>query len=156
MSSPDKSAERIWRQDKLPVVYRESHGKPLLVRLPYDPNNGVWLKAAHRRNPVWLEQFKCWRVPHSWFDEIITECLSRFGSVYVIQPYREQEKCAPACWNAKGFECECSCMGQYHGSEGPYGKWYVISDTFAVTWKSRQLACRLIERRGLPIEIPDI
>lgn len=156
MNSPDEKAKAIWRQGQNPVVYRESKGKPLKVRLPFDLNNGAWLKADHRRNPVWIKQFKCWEVPHSWFDDVIAQCLSRFSSVYVIQPYREQEKCAPACWNAKGFECECSCMGEYHGSEGPHGRWYVVSDTFAVSWQDRELACRLIERCDSPTEIPGI
>jgi len=37
--------------------------------------------------------------------------LAKYSKVYVIQPYREQEKCSPTCQNAIGHECQCSCMG---------------------------------------------
>ena len=117
-----------------------------MVKLPYAPGNGDWLRSDHRRKPEWVKQYKCWETPKSWFEDVVRRLLQRFGRVYVIQPYRTQEKCAPACWNATGVECECSCMGANHGSGDPQGKWHVVSDTLAVSWHGRPLGCRLIER----------
>jgi hypothetical protein len=117
-----------------------------MIHLPYHADNRIWLRGDHRRKPIWNAEYRCWEVPQSWFEDVVTQCIHRFGSVYVIQPYRVQEKCAPACWNAQGFECECSCLGANHGCQNPTGNWRVISETFAVRWHDQQLACRLIER----------
>jgi len=146
MGAGDKNAAAIWRQTKIPVIYRQGGSEPLMIRLPYAADNRTWVKGDHRRKPEWIAKFHCWETPKSWFDNVIARSLRKFGRVYVIQPHRVLEKCAPACWNAKGFECECSCMGANHGSQSPSGKWRVISDTFAVQWHDRQLACQLIEQ----------
>ena len=76
----------------------------------------------------------------------IERSLAEYGKVYVIQPYREQEKCSPACQNATGHECQCSCMGLYHGA-GNDGSWFEVSDTFAARWGEQELACRLMTAR---------
>jgi hypothetical protein len=135
---------RVWRQARIPVVYRQGGGDPLLVRIPYGPDNKTWIRGGRRHKPQWNAEHGAWEVPQSWLDAIIPACLNRFGKVYVIQPYRQQEKCAPACWSAKGYECQCSCMGANHGSQHPSGNWRIVSDTFAVRWHDRELACRLI------------
>lgn len=152
MTALNRSIPEIWHQTNIPVVYRHGGGKALMVRLPYAPDNRDWLREGHRKRPEWDAAKKYWRLPASWFDDIITRALHRFGRIYVIQPYRIQEKCAPACWNAKGFVCECSCMGNNHGSQHPAGSWRVISETFAVQWNGRELGCRLIERVTIPGE----
>lgn len=36
-------------------------------------------------------------------------------------------------------------MGEKHGSANSAG-WYVVSDTFAFRWETREMACRLIVR----------
>jgi hypothetical protein len=128
------------------VIYRPGGSEPLMVKLPYGRDNRSWLQNDHRRKPVWIARFRCWEIPKSWFDDVVERSLQRFDRIYVIQPFRVQEKCAPACWRAQSFECECSCMGANHGSESPAGKWWVISDTFALQWQGRELACRLIKK----------
>jgi len=148
MERQDPKLHEIWAQKTIPVVYRQGKSKPILLRLPYADNNRDWLKGEHKRDPKWTPKFKCWETPKSWFDDIIRRTLKRFGRVYVIQPYQEHQKCAPACWKATGFECECSCMGENHGSGNPAGKWHVVSETFAVQWNAREYACRLIVASG--------
>ena len=109
---------------------------------------GYWKKrAVAKRKSYWREiESNAIQTAHTSFGaSATTPCRLRFGRVYVIQPYREFEKCAPACWNATGFTCECSCMGKNHGSM-PGGRWWVVADTFAIQWQGRRLACRLIER----------
>lgn len=150
MAESDQQAAAIWRQAKVPVVYRRGGSQPLMIRLPYAPDNRAWLRSDHRRKPEWNNQFRCWETPKSWLEDVARRLLARFARVYVIQPYTAQEKCAPACWNATGIECECSCMGANHGSGAPSGKWHIVSNTFAVQWHDRQLACRLIERPKAP------
>jgi hypothetical protein len=147
MEAQDQTAAAIWKQTKIPVLYRRGRGIPLMLKLPYSRDNFDWLRNDSHRKPDWNARYKCWEVPNAWFDDVIRRSLQRFGRIYVIQPFRALEKCAPACWNAKGFECECSCMGKNHGSEIPSGNWWVISETFAMQWQGRELACRLVEAR---------
>src|ERR1700722_8528253 len=126
MGEQPKSAAAIWHQKIIPVVYRPGGGLPLLVRLPYAENNYEWLRGDNRRKPKWLATFKCWEVPNTWLNDLVRELVLQYERVYLIQPHNAIEKCAPACWNATGFECQCSCMGQNHGSQSGEG-WYVVS-----------------------------
>jgi hypothetical protein len=145
MENRDPNLVRIWRQKTIPVVGRKGKEKPLLVKLPYSEDRFEWLRNGRRTKPEWLNIYKCWKTPSSWFEDSVKRCLERYERVYVIQPYREQQKCAPACWNATGVKCECSCMGENHGSGNPAGKWHVVSETFAVHWGERKYACRLLK-----------
>jgi len=137
---------QIWRQGEIPVLVRTLRAG-LRVRLPFREYNRAWLRGERRSRPKWDRERLFWTVPKSWFNQLVEQCLATFGRVYIIQPYREQEKCAPACWNAVGDECQCSCMGEYHGSNGPSGRWKVVSDTFATQWGEEAIACRLMRRR---------
>lgn len=139
--------EQLWRQRSVPVLLRRGKGHTLLVRLPYAADNLSWLRTGRRRKLVWCPAPKgYWNLPASWFNDLVERCLSRWGRAYVIQPFCRQEVCAPARWHAEGHECNCSCMGANHGSQSPAGQWLVVSETFAVQWGRRTLACRLIEK----------
>lgn len=137
---------QLWNQTAIPVLYRRGPGNPLLVRLPFDPTNRAWLQISGRKNPLWDARAKSWELPQGWFNDLVTRCLERFGRAYIVQPYREQEKCAPACWTAQGEVCECSCMGVNHGASSPGGHWKIVSEAFATRWGERQFACRLLAR----------
>lgn len=144
MQRQDPKLRKIWSQKTTPVAYRQAGSRSVLVRLPYASDNRSWLKDDHRINPRWDRRYRCWETPRAWFESLVQSTLRRFGRIYVIQPFRLQQKCAPACWNAGGFECECSCLGANHGSGNPSGRWYEISETLAVNWGERQYSCRLI------------
>jgi hypothetical protein len=135
----------IWNQHRVPVILNRGKGKKPRLRIPYSVERPrAWIKAGHRLNPVWCYGDHYWEIPSAWFSEMVRRCIFRFGSVYVIQPYHEHEVCAPACWNARRDECECSCMGANHGRGRPEGHWTIISEAFAIrqgdeTWACRQL-----------------
>jgi hypothetical protein len=145
MDSRDPRLREIWRQSEIPVVFMQEKSKPLLFRLTLTDEDFNWIRGERRRGPLWNDQYNCWETPVAWFDDLIQRGLKKFGKVYVVQAYKEQQKCAPACWGAKGFHCECSCMGVNHGSGHPGGNWREVSDTFAFNWGERQYACRLIK-----------
>ena len=147
----ERSAAAIWRQTAIPVIYRPGKGHPLLVKFPWGEDNGVWLRGERQRRPQWNDQWRCWEVPLAWINDTVRRFIFRFGHTYLIQPYREKEICAPACWYAHGFECECSCMGKNHGDGRPDGKWYVKAETLAIRWKERKLSCQLITRAEKPL-----
>ena len=137
----------VWHQKRIPVIMRRTgKGQHLLARLPYTETNREWLRNKRRTAPVWNSSKKYWELPKAWFNDFVNRSLERYGKVYIIQPYREQEKCAPACMNAIGHECQCSCMGQNHGA-GNDGTWFEVSETFATRWSNLQIACRLLTAR---------
>lgn len=140
--------EYVWRQQKdVPVILRRTGKAPMLrLRMPLAEDNRRWLQNDRRAIPAWLASKQCWEIPKSWFDDLVDRALGRSGKLYVVQPYREQEKCAHQCRNAKGHECQCSCMGQYHG-QGDDGSWFDITDTFSTRWGERSVACRLMIAR---------
>lgn len=144
MSGTDPRYDRVWQQSRIPVVVRGGTIRPLLVKLPYASDNREWLKNDRRTDPEWLREHKAWSIPKTWFEDTVQRLLGRHRSVYVIQPIKRDQKCAPACWNAAGAECECSCLGANHGSGTPAGKWYVASDSFAVRIDGEEFACRLL------------
>ncbi|MDZ7712739.1 MAG: hypothetical protein U5L06_06355 [Rhodovibrio sp.] len=138
--------KEIWNRSKVPVfVRRNGRREKVRLRLPFASDNRFWLKNQRTTSPVWVPAGKYWEVPKSWFNDLVNRGLERYGSLYVIQPYRVQEKCAPACLNATGHECECSCMGANHGA-GNDGSWFEVSETFATRFGGREVACRLIKK----------
>ena len=148
-SEAEQKIRNIWKQENIPVIYRQGKGKPLLVKTPYSPDNRMWLKADHRNKPTWNPKYKCWETPKAWFNDLVPQILNRHNKLYIIQPYRQQEKCAPACWNAVGHECQCSCMGANHGSHSSSNSWFVVSDAFATKWREQELACKLMTRNEI-------
>jgi len=127
-------------QDEIPVVVRLEHGR-IAVRF----GRGHWRDSywpGIRSEPA----AKCYSLARGWFNAIVQEAIKSCGRVYVIHPYREHERCAPACWHALRADCSCSCMGKNHGSQNADG-WFVVADTCAVRWGERKLACRLLVAR---------
>lgn len=133
----------IWRNRCVPVVFRCAEPKELRVKLPFAPDNRAWIQPE-KTKVTWDKRRQCWIVAYNRFEGVVTDCLRRYQKVYVIQQRRELEKCAPACWNAIGFDCECSCGGRHHGS-GRDGHWHIVDEAFAFRWGSVSYSCRLIE-----------
>lgn len=145
MSDDLSRLRRIWNQQQTPVLMRGNKGRPYM-RLPYSDDNRRWIESGRSTRALWVRDKKHWEFPKSWFNDLVQRSLDRYGSVYIIQPYVEQEKCAPACMNAKGHVCQCSCMGANHGT-GMTNDWLVISDAFAVRYERSMVACRLLRKR---------
>jgi hypothetical protein len=153
MEVKDRGLREIWKQNKIPVVFRQSES--LLIRIPYAKTNREWLKEKKRKEPIWDKTRQRWETPITWYENIVKRALERFGEIYVIQLRNEMQKCAPACWNAQGFHCECSCMGARHGSGHPGHNWHEVSETFAFNWNAKTYACRLIKMRNVQTAQPN-
>jgi hypothetical protein len=135
-------------QTEIPVIWRPGGKEPLRIRLAHTLDILTWLTIPRKRRPIWKKEGRYWDLPANRFNDLVDQALNEWPAVYVIQPYREQEKCAPACWNAVGHQCQCSCMGQRHGTGYPGGRWFVVSETFALQWGDRKLACRLLTQKA--------
>jgi hypothetical protein len=139
---------KIWDQAKIPVIWRrDGKGEKLRARLPYSEDNRFWLRNGRSTAPQWFSHEKYWELPKAWFNDFVDRSLDRYGKVYIIQPFREQEKCSPSCQNAQGHECQCSCMGEHHGA-GNDGSWFEVSDTFSTRWQGKDLAYRLLTAKS--------
>lgn len=135
---------KVWNQQSIPVIIRRNRrAQKHRLRLPYSVSNREWLRNDRRAHPAWFSNKKYWEIPKTWFNDFVDRALKKFGKVYIIQPFREQENCAPACLNARGHECQCSCMGANHGA-GNDGSWFEVSETFATRWTDEEWACRLL------------
>jgi len=147
VNADDSELQRVWNQTRIPVIVRsDEKGVRLKVRLPFRDDNRKWLQEDRRSDLVWVKAEKLWYLPKSWFDDLVDRAMARWGSVYIIQPYRVTEVCAPACWNAMGHICDCSCMGANHGTGDGTG-YFVVSDSFAISYGEKLLACRLLTAR---------
>lgn len=143
---------RQWAQAQVPIVVRSGvPGDKLTARLPYRNDNRNWLHglATGTRRPdvKWAPVEKAWKIPVVWFNRLVDGALDRYGRIYVVQPYREFEKCAPACRSATGHDCECSCMGANHGV-GDGDGWFDVSETFSFRWGPYEAAIRLMTKKA--------
>ena len=147
MRRHDERLLKVWNQTSVPVIIRRAKkGERHRIRLPYAADNRDWIRRGRATRPVWFRQQYYWEIPKAWFNDFVNRALVRFEKIYIIQPFREQEKCAPACMNALGHECQCSCMGQNHGA-GNNGSWFEVNETFATRWNEEEWACRLLQAR---------
>lgn len=140
-----------WDQREIPAVLRrQGKGEKTRARLPgpltYAPQHQAWIQNGRSIYPRWNWDRHFWEFPKKWFNDFVERSLTTYGAVYIIQPFRDYEVCARACMEAKGHECNCSCMGQNHGS-GVHGWWFEVSDAFAVRSSAPELACRLLRRK---------
>ncbi len=136
---------QIWKQTAVPVILRrDGFHEKLRVRVPEGATSSRWMNALGKSHANWMvAEGGYWELPKGWFNSFVNAALDRYGKLYVIQPYREQEKCARRCMDASGHECSCSCMGRNHGA-GMNASWFEVSDTFATRWHDRAIACRLM------------
>jgi len=145
IQTEEQKARAIWNNKTIPVFLRRGKAS-IRIRLPYDPTNQYWLTTNPKQKmPVWVKADKYWQLPKSRFNELVERALNRFGKLYIIQPYREMEKCSPSCMSAKGFECQCSCMGAHHGSNN-HADWFEVNEAFAFKFGDLHLACRLLQK----------
>ena len=138
--------QEVWDQTKIPVISNKGKGVPLRVQLPEGVDGYNWIKKGRRNLPKWVKQYRYWKAPYAWLKILTQEALDEFGKVYLIQSFQSQEKCARVCKEATGYDCDCSCAGEYHGSNNMDG-WVEISDTFATQWTTPRKGFRLLVKK---------
>ena len=150
MEHDERRIRQIWNNDEITVLLRRAQtGEKLRLRVRGNKEGTFpdrqWIRKGRRSKPKWDRSERYWEAPKAWFNDLVFRSLKDFGRVYIVQPYREQEICAPACQNAQGQICQCSCMGQNHGMQNMDSSWFVVDDTFATRWGDKKLACRLLK-----------
>lgn len=137
----------LWHSKSVPMVIRtDKKGEQLMVHLPYAVDNRSWINGLGKSKATYVKSVQGWQIPKSWLNQFVDGALERFGSVHVVQPHNEREVCAPACRNAVGHDCQCSCLGANHGT-GDGSGWFDVSDTLAFRWSGSELAVRKLSRK---------
>lgn len=99
-------------------VFRPVTG-PLIVQCPY-----WWLRIHLGREPCRVGTgTNCWSVPRSRFRSVVESACQSFDKVTVIDDRRRSSRvCDVRCWNARGQDCGCICLGTRHGGTPRMGE----------------------------------
>lgn len=132
-------------ESKIPVLLNPKTKGKIMLRFPNEEKHQAFVEAGQKSEPEW-KPYGAWLVARSALRSHAQRCIGEWGSCWIVQSYREKEVCAPACQNALGLECHCSCMGLYHGheAEASSGKWHVVNEAFCVRWGDVVYAVRRI------------
>lgn len=105
-----------WRYAKEPIILKRK-GAPLMVRLPYSPDNRTWLGSIRKRvrGLAWNKLEKHWECPPGWLNALTEIIITRYGRVWLVQEINEGSACDERCLRATGPDCECRCKGANHG-----------------------------------------
>ncbi|MFI6228711.1 hypothetical protein ACIBCR_15520 [Micromonospora echinospora] len=113
-----------------PHIYRPTGSERIRLWMPYDPANRRWLhqQLGERIQPIWSKEHRRWVIARNHFNELVDALLGRFGYVDVEAEFSTTQKCDSNCRRAKHDDCECSCLGEYHGG-GIWHGWIQVGDT---------------------------
>ena len=148
-----ENARKAWNQKQFPVILRRKKqaGKnpKLRVKIPPGANAYFVLRGESRRShePIRNTEGNYWELPYSRLNELVEILAKKFGSVILMQPVRHKQVCAKACMEAMGFECECSCLGENHGSRNMDSSWFEINDTYAVNYGEDEVSVKVISNK---------
>jgi hypothetical protein len=115
----------------LPHIYRPLKPDRLRMTLPYRPRNRAWIHTAlgERIQPYWDKDQRNWAIARGHFTVLVDELLDEFGVVYASVEFSTTQKCDTRCREAQGDDCECSCLGEYHGGGLWGGGWVQVGET---------------------------
>lgn len=125
-------------------LWRPATTGRLVMKTPYRPDNRAWIHEtldSRRVRPEWNKERKRWEVARNHFRPMVLAMIERFGVVDVILDSRSTERCDTRCREALGEECECECLGVYHGGLGWLGDWVQVAEHTLVrsTYRRRHL-----------------
>lgn len=101
-------------------VWLPQYGE-VIAKFPPSRTNRWWL-----RGPVGIRSprldGKWWHLPRSCLTRLVNAAIDRYGYVALWRDMSKLSHCNKACLEATGLDCDCSCMGVFHG-EGAHN-WY--------------------------------
>lgn len=121
------------------VVTAPGVGPPALVWLPLNgqviakipprKGNRGWLhKTLSIRSPQ-LEDDR-WHLPRNCLVKLVTGAVDRFGHAVLWRDVTSLSRCTSMCLDAQGMDCQCSCMGEHHGTNS--NLWFELIGSVAV------------------------
>ncbi|GAA1429385.1 hypothetical protein GCM10009616_11340 [Microlunatus lacustris] len=135
-------------------IVRPPGRERLLVRLPY--RSGAFTNydllrriCGDRTRAEWDAEVKAYRVARTHLYALIDALAHRFGEVVVTLQTRRTTRCVEACWEANGgtwFDCECSCLGRFHGRHSPPPDSFVTAEEHSGGEVRRTLTAKMHSR----------
>ncbi|WP_422753069.1 hypothetical protein [Micromonospora sp. WMMD708] len=116
-----------------PRIDRRIGQTRLHLQMPYSPSNRAWLHDAlgERTRPRWNDPERRWEIARTHLMSLARALADRFGAVDLYLEFKTTERCDSNCQKAKHSDCECSCLGTYHGG-GIWGGWTQVGRTTLV------------------------
>lgn len=130
-SFPSASGQEVWKHlvDGR-VVTAPGVGPVAMVWLPRD-GQVIAKIPARKGNRRWLHEYvrirsprlvgDRWYLPRNCLSRLVIGAVDRYGYVKVWRDMSRLSRCTRSCLEATGIECDCSCLGEYHGSEDSGG-----------------------------------
>lgn len=114
-------------------VWRPVEGR-VQIKMPYAKDNRAWLKdtLGQRIRPEWDKSNRCWWVARNHFGAVVEALADRLGRIDIYIDFRGVERCDTRCKKARSRECDCQCLGKYHGQDGITHGWKLVGDTTEV------------------------
>lgn len=122
----------------------------IMARFPYVKDNRKWLKDTCRvKSPEYDNNSKHWTLSRNSLRAVIAGSIDRFGGVELYRDVSALSKCDIRCQQARGYDCDCSCYGENHGTESggwiARGEFALIADMGDVRRVKLTYSCRMSE-----------
>lgn len=88
----------------------------VIAKIPDRKGNRRWLHQAVRIRSPRLDGDR-WVLPRSCLTRLVTAAVDRYGHIVVCRDMSRLSRCNRACLEATGVDCDCSCLGAYHGAD---------------------------------------
>lgn len=106
---------RVITEPGVPVVWLPKNGK-VVAKLPPRKGNRRWLHhTVGIRSPRLADDR--WHLPRNCLGRLVTAAIDRYGHIVVCRDMSRLSRCTRACLEARGIDCDCSCLGAYHGAD---------------------------------------
>lgn len=136
-------------------VWRPIRGR-IAVKMPYAKDNRAWLKRTlgSRVQPDWNGSERCWYLARNHFGAIVEALAEKLGKIDVYVDFRGVERCDTRCKKATGRECDCQCLGKFHGQDGITHGWKLVGDTTEIMPTGEKRRHIVVTRGGRPSKPP--
>ena len=100
----------------------------LWVWMPYEGgSNRAWLMESlgERIQPEWNGKARPrrWEIARPHLQTLVDAMAERFEVIDVFLEFSLRERCDVRCQQARGDDCECSCLGVHHGGAAYQQHW---------------------------------
>lgn len=100
----------------VPMVWLPQDGQ-VVAKIPARKGNRRWLREAVRIRSPHLAEDGRWYLPRNCLGKLVVAAVDRYGYVVVCRDMSRLSRCTRLCLEATGVECNCSCLGAYHGQD---------------------------------------
>ncbi|WP_199487812.1 endonuclease domain-containing protein [Actinomadura spongiicola] len=99
----------------MPRVWLPLDGQ-VVAKIPPLKGNYRWLHRTVRIRSPHLDGDR-WHLPRNCLNRLVMAAVDRYGYIVVWRDMSRLSRCTRACLEATGVECDCSCLGAYHGED---------------------------------------